>query len=62
MVFFLAIMALSAVTLLLVRAMDIEGVNRPFASRATRIKAQHAKTQHATASVPLDSAALRGLY
>ncbi len=57
MLFFLAILALAVVSLLLVRAMDIEAVNQPKPPRAPR-----PKVERLPASALLDGASLRGLY
>ncbi|MGE4482294.1 hypothetical protein [Acidocella sp.] len=57
MLFFLAILALAAVSLLMVRAMAVSGV-KP----ATEARPPRARISHAPARQVLDAAALQGLY
>ncbi len=57
MMFFPAILALVVVSLLMVRAMGIEGFKPATAPRAPRVKAPRVQ-----AGTRLDAAALRGLY
>ena len=57
MLFFLAILPLVVVSVLLVVVMAIADVQPAFMPRVPRVKAPRAK-----AAVPLNSAALRGLY
>ncbi len=57
MLFFVAILALAVVSMLMVRAMALAGINPASVRRAPRVKAHRAPAAH-----PLDGAALRGLY
>lgn len=57
MVFFLAILALAAVSMLLVRTMGIKETAQPVAVRASR-----ARATRVPASALLDAPSLRGLY
>lgn len=57
MLFFVAILALAAISMLLIRAMALEGRKPAFLPRE-----RPAKTHRLPASALLDAASLRGLY